>query len=140
MIASLLVAPVAAHAQDSTLDKNVERMVGSPVELRKLLRDLQRAVDTHDATAVAALVNYPIRVPATGRTMIIRSKADFVAKYDSIMIPEIADAIKAQRYEDLFVRDQGAMVGSGQVWFAGVCLDKDCKRSVIRIKAIQSVK
>ena len=106
--------------------------------MKNLLIELQRAVAAHDARAVAAMVNYPIKVSPYGETMTIRNERDFIAKYDSIMTPGIIHSIEKQKYEELFVRDQGAMIGRGQVWFSGICLNKTCSRSVIRIKTIQS--
>lgn len=132
--ASSAVAQGSAAAVDKALDDNL----GEHVQMHQVFFKLQQAVAKQDAAAVAALVNYPLRVKVKGKTVIIRTPQTFVSKYDSIMTPEIAGAVERQKYDDLFVNDQGAMFGDGQVWLAGVCKDKGCEHPEIRIRTIQS--
>ncbi len=100
---------------------------------------LQQAVQKHDAATVAALVSYPIDInPHTKKTLHIRTPETFIAQYDSIVTPHLADVIAKQKYSDLFVNYQGAMFGSGELWIAGICHDKTCSQTDIKIRTIQN--
>ena len=100
---------------------------------------LQQAVKTHDAQTVAGLVSYPIDInPRTKKTLHIATPEAFIAQYDSIITPHIAEVITKQKYDALFVNYQGAMFGNGELWIAGICRDKACTHTDIRINAIQN--
>jgi hypothetical protein len=130
--------PTTAPAS-AAVDQSITTNVGDPTKVRELITSLQQAVQKHDASAVAALVSYPIDInPHTKLVLHIRTPAAFISQYDSIVTPHIADIIQKQKYEDLFVNYQGAMFGSGEVWIAGICKDKECKQSEIKIRTIQN--
>lgn len=132
-------ASTASTASTASMDKSIADNVGDPAKFRETMTTLQQAVQKHDAPAVAALVSYPINInPHTKQVLHIRTSAAFIAQYDSIVTPHIADVLQKQKYEDLFVNYQGAMFGSGEVWIAGICKDKACKQVDIRIRTIQN--
>jgi hypothetical protein len=138
---AILAVPALATAQNAQadIDKSVAANLGDPAKFRQVMTSLQQAVAKHDASAVAALVSYPITInPRTKKALRIRTPKAFVASYDKIITPHIADVIQKQKYEDLFVNYQGAMFGSGEIWIAGICKDKQCKQSDIRIRTIQN--
>jgi hypothetical protein len=83
-------------------------------------------------------VSYPIEVTADGEEMVIGDAGEFVEHYAGIVTPEIADAVSNQSFNDLFVNDEGAMLGDGQVWLGEVCLDDACTNSEVKIITIQS--
>jgi hypothetical protein len=84
------------------------------------LAELQTAVASGDHQTVAKLVFFPMRWNH-GRTHgYIRSRKAFLASYDRIFTKKVIDAIAAQKPADLFVRDQGTMIGGGEVWFEQV--------------------
>jgi hypothetical protein len=133
--------PAAAPPQPDTsaIDSSISTNVGDPARVREILVTLQRSVQKHDAAAVAALVSYPITInPHTANTIRIRTEEAFVDHYDQIITPHVTDVIEKQRYEDLFVNDQGAMLGDGEVWIAGICKDKACNQTDIKIRTIQN--
>lgn len=139
-VACLILLPCLAAAQNTQaqIDQSIQNNVGDPAKFQRVFSDLQQAVAKHDAAA-AALVNYPITInPGTSYAIRIRTLQAFIANYDKIITPFIADIIEKQKYENLFVNYQGAMFGDGQVWISGYCVDRDCKASDIRIKTIQS--
>lgn len=141
-IAAALIAllPVATLAQSRTdIDKAIETNIGDPVKVHETFTQLQQAVAKHDAAAVAALVSYPITInPRTNKAMRIRTPEAFAASYDKIVTPHIAKVVEDQKYEQLFVNYQGAMFGSGEIWLTGICKDKQCKQTEIRVKTIQN--
>ncbi len=138
MLAELSATALAQSTQADT-DSRIKDMVGDPAKFQQMMASLQQAVAKHDAAAVAALVSYPITVnPHTRTAMNVSKSQTFIARYDKIMTPHIADVIEKQKYGDLFVNSQGAMFGNGEIWIAGICKDKECKQTDIRIKTIQN--
>jgi hypothetical protein len=143
LIAGTLLLPTVYAAQTpapTALDKSIDLSVGDHVKVHNLLTQLQAAVAKHDAPAVAALVHYPIKVNPGKKPFTIKNEKEFVKDYDRIVTHDIADAIFNQKYENLFVNSQGAMIGDGEVWITGFCRDKTCKQSDIKIGTIQDTK
>jgi hypothetical protein len=142
LISSVLLLPAGALAQTPTadLDKSIDLSVGNHVKVQTLLTDLQRSVSQHNAAAVAALVHYPIKVNPGKRPITIKNPKEFIKDYDRIITADIAAAIYKQKYDALFVNSQGVMIGDGEVWITGFCLDKNCKNSDIKIGTIQDTK
>ena len=146
LIAGTLLAPTLTAAQANTaasttaLDKFIDLSVGDHVKVHQLLTQLQSAVAKHNAPAVAALVHYPIKVNPGNKPFTVKNEKAFIKDYDRIITHDIEDAIFKQKYENLFVNSQGAMVGDGEVWITGFCRDKSCTQSDIRIGTIQDTK
>jgi hypothetical protein len=133
----------AQAAQTSTptaLDKSIDLSVGDHVKVRNILTQLQQAVAKHDATAVADLVHYPIKVNPGKHPFTVKNERAFIKDYDGIITHDIQDAILKQKYENLFVNSEGAMIGDGEVWITGFCRDKSCRQSDIKIGTIQDTK
>lgn len=135
----MLLSAAALTQTRAEVDKAIENNIGDPAKFQSVVTDLQKAVAKQDAATVAALVSYPITInPRTKKAMRVRTPQAFIASYDTIITPHIADVIEKQKYEQLFVNYQGAMFGTGEVWIAGICKDKECKESDIKIKTIQN--
>ena len=105
-----------------------------------ILTQLQQWVASHNASAVASLVHYPIKVNPGKKPFTVKNEKAFIKDYDRIITHDIQDAILKQKYENLFVNSQGAMIGDGEVWITGFCRDKSCKQSDIKIGTIQDTK
>jgi hypothetical protein len=140
LLASALQPPTFVSAQGSPADlnKSIDMLVGDHVKVQRLLTDLQQAVASHNAAGVAALVHYPIKVNPGKRPFIVKTPKAFIADYDRIITLDISEAILKQRYDALFVNSQGVMLGEGEVWITGFCLDKGCTKSDIKIGTIQN--
>jgi hypothetical protein len=139
VLAGTLLAPVSSLAQTSPteFDKSVDQAVGDHVKVHQILTELQQAVSKHDATTVASLVHYPIKVNPGKHPFVVKNEKAFVKDYDRIITHDITAAIFKQKYENLFVNSQGAMIGDGEVWITSYCLDKGCTKSDIKIGTIQ---
>jgi hypothetical protein len=139
LLASTLLQPGPASAQSSSadLDKSLDLSVGNHVKVHQILTTLQQAVAKHDAATVASLVHYPIKVNPGKKPFVVKNEKAFIKDYDRIITQDIQDAIFNQKYENLFVNSQGAMIGDGEVWITGFCRDKSCKNSDIKIGTIQ---
>ena len=135
-----LQAEQTAPATPTALDKSIDLSVGDHVKVHQILTQLQAAVAKHDAAAVAALVHYPIRVNPGKKPFVIKNEKAFIKDYDQIITSDIQAAIFKQKYENLFVNSQGAMIGDGEVWITSFCRDKSCKQSDIKIGTIQDTK
>jgi len=132
-------AQTTRHPDTAAIDHSIAANVGDPAKFRDVMATLQQAIHKHDAEAVAALVSYPITInPKTPRALTIRTPKEFGTHYDQIVTPHIAEVIENQRYEGLFVNYKGAMFGEGEVWIAGICKDKTCRQTDIRIRTIQT--
>jgi len=110
----------------------------SPDTYRQAFDAIQQSVAEGDATTFASWVSYPIEVTADGEAMVIGDAAQFAEHYEAIVTPGIAGAIADQSFNELFVNDQGAMFGNGQVWMSEICLDDACTNSEVKIITIQS--
>jgi hypothetical protein len=142
LIASALLPPTlqAAQTAPTALDKSIDLSVGDHVKVQQLLTHLQQSVASHNAAAVAALVHYPIKVNPGKKPFTVKNEKAFIKDYDDIITHDIQDAILKQKYENLFVNSQGAMIGGGEVWITGFCRDNTCKQSDIKIGTIQDTK
>ncbi|WP_250468684.1 hypothetical protein [Caballeronia sp. GAFFF2] len=130
--------PPAANAQtDQDVDARIDTLFGAHETYRAFFDKLKQAVAAGDKNAVAAMIHYPIAVHrnSNGDNALLRNKREFVAAYAGIFTPELVDTVAHQQYAKLFVRDQGAMIGDGEIWFSGVCRDDACKDSDVRITA-----
>jgi hypothetical protein len=142
LIAGALLPPTlqAAQTAPTPLDKSIDLSVGDHVKVQQLLTHLQQSVASHNAPSVAGLVHYPIKVNPGKKPFTIKNEKAFIKDYDRIITHDIQDAILKQKYENLFVNSQGAMIGDGEVWITGFCRDKSCKQSDIKIGTIQDTK
>jgi hypothetical protein len=137
LILSATISP--AQSPHPEMDKSISDNIGDPTKFQIVLANLKKAVEKHDAAATAQLVSYPITInPRTKTAMSIRTPLAFIELYDKIITPYIADVIEKQKYEKLFVNYQGAMLGSGEIWIAGICKDKTCKQVDIKVRTIQN--
>jgi hypothetical protein len=142
LTAVTLFGPAFCIGQETMAEfnKSVDQAVGDHVKVQEMLTDLQRAVSKHDSAKVASMVHYPIKVNPGNRPFTVKDSKAFVKDYDRIVTQDIAEAIYNQKYEKLFVNSEGAMIGDGEVWISGFCLDKNCKQSDIKIGTIQDTK
>ena len=136
MPASEPAAPQASD-KDAEVDARIDQVLGDHSAYRSVLERLQVAVKADDRPAVAALMRYPFEVRLADRKRRIDNAQDFVAQYQQILTPAIAQVITAQRYGALQVNQNGVMLGSGQVWINGVCNDAACKDVDVKVVALQ---
>jgi hypothetical protein len=128
-------ASSVAAERDET-DRHAPEWVLNDRSYATFLTQLQKAVRTNDREGVIKLVSLPLRVNFN-RPRFYRDTKSVRADYDRIFTPKVRKAIVAQRFEQLFGRDQGVMIGDGEVWFDHVCPDGDCTRvGPVRIIAI----
>jgi len=116
-LAALLMLFASAAAASGRLDNSG---LSEPA-VREFLATLQDAVKRNDAAAVAALVEYPVRINRRqGRSHIGNPRA-FASRYYEIFDHRVRSIVLRQRFEDLFSNSRGIMLGAGEVWFSGIC-------------------
>ena len=124
-IRTTLQAPGAAKAISP------ERAYGA------FLSRLQSAVQSNRHRAVIGLISFPLRVNAADGPRTYRDAKSVERDFDRIFTPRVKQAIARQQANKLFVRDQGAMVGDGEVWFDFICPNAACSPpGPVRIHAI----
>jgi hypothetical protein len=101
------------------------------------LSRLQAAVRRNDRDALIALVAFPLRVNFAGGARTYRDAASLGRDFDRVFTPKVKRAVLAQRPDRLFVRDLGAMVGDGELWFRETCPNAACSPpGPVRIVAV----
>ena len=101
------------------------------------LTRLQAAVRTNDRASLIKLVGFPLRVNSNGRSRFYPNARSVERDFDRIFTPRVRQSILAQRPDQLFIRDQGAMIGDGEVWFDHSCLNSGCTAlGPVRITAV----
>ena len=88
-----------------------------PAEVRRLVVQLREAAQNGDRSALVNAIHYPFTMYERGSPVReYRSPAGVQHDYDAVFSTDVLNALRTARYESLFVRDQGAMVGDGEVW------------------------
>ncbi len=77
----------------------------------------QKALRKHDANAVARMIRFPIAVSVDGKRTRVTSRAQFQRVYARVMTPSFTARVLAAIPHHMFSRDQGVMLGGGEVWF-----------------------
>jgi hypothetical protein len=146
-------APPAARAQESltqdlvvTGSRIAEPALEAPSAAKVMSADqpyatflsrLRTAVRGNDRNALIALVAFPLRVNFAGGARTYRDAASLGRDFDRVFTPKVKRAVLAQRPDRLFVRDLGAMVGDGELWFRETCPNAACSPpGPVRIVAV----
>ena len=91
--------------------------ISNPAQVAQFVARLKQAVAADDRAAIAGMVRYPLRVnSAAGRPTFYRNAAALSANYTQVFTPGVKAAVAAARPDDLFARDQGVMIGNGEIW------------------------
>lgn len=136
LVAVWLVGRGMAAAQDEPLSWQLEHVGGVRADAAEaFLLELRRAVGQSNHAEACALIAYPLR-HGDGA---IADAAACEAQYDAIFTVPVRRAIGKQQFDDLFVNQSGAMLGQGEVWFAGRCGSAPCQsRADLRVTTVNS--
>ena len=91
--------------------------VDDPEKLHRNTQAFWLAVKRDDRKAVSALIRYPIRIDTAAGRRRYAAAQNLLADYELIFTPGFREAIASGLPRNMFVRSEGAMLGSGQVWF-----------------------
>ncbi len=90
--------------------------IKSKENLLKFLGDLKTAVLSKDVNSISKFVLFPLQVNAKSKKKIIKNQADLKKEFTSVFTETVLKAIANQEAERIFCRNQGAMIGDGEVW------------------------
>lgn len=123
-LAAILAISPFAHPQNppacsgDTVDTSNAAMAAPA---RAFVHRLAAAVAQNDRRLVASLVHYPLPVyTGPGKKTLIRNQTDLLAHYTTVFNPKARAALSSpDAARCLFYRDQGFMIGDGEIWFDG---------------------
>ena len=130
-------APADAAQPAGDAPARIERVLGDADQYETVFKALQQGVASGDRAAVAKLMRYPLRANVGGKQREIADAATFQKEYERIMTAPVTRAIGAQAFDTVFVNQQGVMIGNGQAWLNGTCLDQACSRSDVKVVTLQ---
>jgi len=127
------VEPVETAHEDGARQR-IAALLGDAEQYEQVFTAFKAAVVAGDRPNVVEYVRFPLRV-ADGRQ--IADAGEFQRNYERIITPAVVKALQAQDFDSVFVNAQGVMVGQGQVWFNGQCLDTACTHTDVKVVTIQ---
>lgn len=131
--ASAPAAPAAeAPAEDARA--RIETLLGDAAQYEKVFNAFKTAVVGGDRAAVVEEVHFPLNI-ADGKK--ITGPGEFQRNYEKIITPAVVKAVSEQDFGKVFVNQQGVMIGNGQVWLNGQCLDPACTKTEVKVITIQ---
>ena len=120
-------APTDAPAEDARA--RIETLLGDAAQYEKVFNAFKTAVVGGDRAAVVEEVRFPLNI-ANGRK--ITGPGEFQRNYEKIITPAVVKAVSEQDFGKVFVNHQGVMIGDGQVWLNGQCLDQACTKTEVK--------
>ncbi len=109
-------------------------MLGDAAQYEKVFNAFKTAVVGGDRAAVVEEVRFPLNISGGKK---ITGPGEFQRNYEKIITPAVVKAMSEQDFGKVFVNQQGVMIGDGQVWLNGQCLDKACAQTEVKVITIQ---
>lgn len=125
-------APAEAPSEDARA--RIESLLGDAAQYEKVFNAFKTAVVGGDRAAVVEEVHFPLNI--SGGKKITRP-GEFQRNYEKIITPAVVKAVSEQDFGKVFVNQQGVMIGDGQVWLNGQCLDQACTKTEVKVITIQ---
>ncbi|WP_152393076.1 hypothetical protein [Paenibacillus guangzhouensis] len=133
--------PTASQATTSVQTVKSEREnplvnagIDDPKVFAAFLTKLQKAVAEDNLNEVATNMSYPLNLIKNDKKTIIYTSEQFVQKYDQIMTSYVKKKLLAQNAEDVFVNQNGIMIGEGEMWISVI----DQQLAVYAIHAMEN--
>ncbi|HEL3258752.1 TPA: hypothetical protein UMF52_004100 [Stenotrophomonas maltophilia] len=126
--------PAAADAPAEDARARIETLLGDAAQYEKVFNAFNTAVVGGDRAAVVEEVRFPLNI-AGGKK--ITGPGEFQRNYEKIITPAVVKAVSGQDFGKVFVNQQGVMIGDGQVWLNGQCLDQACTTTEVKVITIQ---
>lgn len=129
-------APAAPAAQAPADDARarIDSVLGDAAQYEKVFNAFKTAVVGGDRAAVVEQVRFPLNI-ADGKK--ITGPGEFQRNYEKIITPAVVKAVSEQDFSKVFANQQGVMIGDGQVWLNGTCLDQACTKTEVKVITIQ---
>lgn len=127
-------APTATDEPAEDARARIESVLGDAAQYEKVFNAFKTAVVGGDRAAVVEEVRFPLNI-AGGKK--ITGPGEFQRNYEKIITPAVVKAVSGQDFGKVFVNQQGVMIGDGQVWLNGQCLDQACTKTEVKVITIQ---
>lgn len=88
--------------------------IASQDAFNKFLISLKAA--TKDPKAMTKHVLFPLRVNAKPKMKPIKNEEDLQKHFAAVFSDNVLKVIDSQKVEEIFCRDQGVMLGDGEIW------------------------
>ncbi|SNT82414.1 hypothetical protein [Stenotrophomonas sp. CC120222-04] len=125
-------APAEVSAEDARA--RIETLLGDAAQYEKVFNAFRTAVVGGDRAAVVEEVRFPLNISGGKK---ITGPGEFQRNYEKIITPAVVKAVSEQDFGKVFVNQQGVMIGDGQVWLNGQCLDHACTKTEVKVITIQ---
>ncbi|HEX3423323.1 MAG TPA: hypothetical protein VHS33_07985 [Sphingomicrobium sp.] len=134
---ALLLAGLGMSLPVRTFASTAQSAAAVDQAYRRFLPELQAALRSKDRRPLINLVSLPLRVNFAGHPRLYRNRQSVERDFSRIFTAKVRLAVLKQKRGSLFVRDQGAMVGDGELWFSETCRDSRCSDfGPVRIVAV----
>ncbi|WP_164117740.1 hypothetical protein [Stenotrophomonas maltophilia] len=127
-------ATAAADAPAEDARARIESVLGDAAQYEKVFNAFKTAVVGGDRAAVVEEVRFPLNISGGKK---ITGPGEFQRNYEKIITPAVVKATSEQDFGKVFVNQQGVMIGDGQVWLNGQCLDQACTKTEVKVITIQ---
>ena len=109
--------PVSGQRHPDLEERLLHHGFREPGEVERLVGELRAAAQHNDRRALVRAIHYPLTTYQSGTPVRRYEHPDDVRDdYDALFSERVLNALRAAQYDRLFVRDQGAMIGGGEVW------------------------
>lgn len=127
-------APTATDEPAADARARIETLLGDAAQYEKVFNTFKTAVIGGDRAAVVEEVRFPLNISGGKK---ITGPGEFQRNYEKIITPAVVKAVSEQDFSKVFVNQQGVMIGDGQVWLNGQCLDQACTKTEVKVITIQ---
>lgn len=133
LFSGLTMAAPSCSFTLETLKKLEYFQYSSPIRVGQFLIDLKKAAKDRDFVYLASQIHYPFTTYHVGKVIkTYNNQSDVLSDSKNLFTPQVLQAIESQRCQDIFFRDQGVMIGDGQVWLT------EYNSKELKIKAINA--
>ncbi|MDE2006500.1 MAG: hypothetical protein KGI51_08040, partial [Rhodospirillales bacterium] len=109
--------PVRLGPADASFRKLGYYTSAKALRIERAAVALRAAILAGRRAQVARAIRYPVFVALRGKRTRIASAAALRANYDAIFTPTFVARIRDAIPHMMFLRDQGTMLGNGELWF-----------------------
>ncbi|NRG16285.1 peptidoglycan-binding protein [Rhizobiales bacterium] len=99
-----------------------------PQESYLNFRRLRAAFRVGDVGLLNWAVAYPVNLIDGGSRRALKNRADLEAAGTDVLNMALREIVLKQTFAEMFVRDQGAMFGNGELWMTPACEEGACQR------------
>ncbi|MXN66544.1 hypothetical protein GR183_16635 [Stappia sp. GBMRC 2046] len=99
-----------------------------PEEAYRSFRLLRAAYRVGDAGLLSWAAAYPVKLIDGDDTKPLKNRADIENAGTDVLNMALREIVLKQKFADMFVRDQGAMFGNGELWLTPACEQGACER------------